>query len=600
MNMHNLKVRNIAIIAHIDHGKTTLTDAIMRQTGMFKKGMSMDTDMIEKERGITIYSKNAATYYNGTKINIIDTPGHADFSSEVERVLKSIDSVILVVDAQEGPMPQTTFVLKKSLELGLKPIVVINKIDKPAADPLQTKEDIFELFMELGASDEQLDFTTIYTIARDGIAIKNLNDEKKDLTPLLDTIISEVKPAPNNIELPLRAQLFNLDYDNFLGRLAVARIYDGVIKSGQTVYMIMPGGESHSGKVTKLFAFKGLFREEVQQANAGDIIMIAGIPDAFIGETICEEPGLEPLPAIKVDEPTITVNFLVNNSPFAGRDGKFLTSRQIRERLEKELLINIGLKVDFSRPDLFKISARGELQIVILLENMRREGYEIQVSQPKVIIKEIDGKKVEPYEEVIINAPAEFQGIIIKKLGLRKFILKNMDQKDNLIQFIFEGPTRGLLGYQRQFIVDTKGQGILTSRVVGFKPYAGEINKRATGSMTSMATGKALAFSLYNLQDRGVIYISPSTEVYEGMVIGNTSKGNEMVVNPIKGKHLTNTRAAGSDEAIKLTPPQAITIESGLELIADDEYLEITPKNIRIRKKYLREVDRNKAKRNKN
>ena len=594
-----LDIRNIAIIAHIDHGKTTLTNAIMRQTKMFEKEMSMDTNTLEKERGITIYSKNAATYYKGIKINIIDTPGHADFGSEVERVLQSIDSVLLVVDAQEGPMPQTRFVLKKSLELGLKPILVINKIDKPAADPAQTKEDVFELFMELGATDEQMDFTTVYTISKDGIAIRNLNDERKDLSPLLDIIVSDVKAAPNDTTLPFKAQFFSLDYDNFLGRLAVARIYEGTIKTGKTVYMSTPGSKSHIGKITKLFTFNGMSREEVQKAEAGDIIMIAGIPNASIGETICGEEKMKALPAINIDEPTITLNFLVNDSPFAGRDGRFLTSRQIRERLEKELKINVGFKVDFSRPDLFKISGRGELQISVLLENMRRERYELQVSQPKVIIKEINGEKMEPFEEIIVDTPTRFQGIITKKFGVRRAVLKDMKQKGDIIQFIFEGPTRGLLGYRRQFIIDTRGEGILTSRVIGFRPYVGEINKRSTGSMTSMASGKALSFSLDNLQKRGVIYIRPSTEVYEGMVVGNTSKGKEMAVNPVKGKHLTNMRAAGSDEAIKLVPPQTITIESGLELIGEDEYLEITPKNVRIRKKYLRKIDRDKAERKK-
>ena len=591
------EIRNIAIIAHIDHGKTTLTNAIMRQTGMFDEGSSMDTDIIEKERGITIYSKNAGTYYKGTKINIIDTPGHADFGSEVERVLRSIDSVLLVVDAQEGPMPQTRFVLKKSLELGLNPILVINKIDKPAADPEQTKEDVLELFMELDATDEQLDFETVYTIAKDGIAIKNLDDERKDLSPLLDTILDKVKPAVNDISAPLRAQFFSLDYDSFLGRLAVARVYDGIIRTGKNVYMINPKGKSRVEKITKLFTFKGMSREEVQEAQAGDIVMIAGIPNAFIGETICEKEDAEALPDIKIDEPTITLNFLVNDSPFSGRDGKLLTSRQIRERLEKELKINVGLRVDFSRPDLFKVSGRGELQIIVLLENMRREGYELQVSQPKVIIKEINGVKMEPFEEIIVDVPSAFQGVVMEKLGARKAVMKGMKQKGNIIQLIFEGPTRGLLGYRRQFIVDTRGEGILTSRVVGFKPYIGRINKKTTGSMTSVATGKTLAFSLANLQERGTLYVGPATNVYEGMVIGNTSKGVELAVNPIKGKHLSNMRAAGSDEAVRLVPHQTVTIDSGLEMIADDEYLEITPKNIRIRKKYLKKIDREKSKR---
>lgn len=594
-----MEIRNIAIIAHVDHGKTALTDAIMRQTGMFDHGMSMDTDAIELERGITIYSKNTAIFYKGTKINIVDTPGHADFGSEVERVLRSIDSVLLLVDAQEGPMPQTRFVLKKALELNLKPIVVINKIDKSAADINKTEDQVIELFMELGATDEQMNFTVVYAIGRDGVAMKNINDERKDLSPLLDTIISEIKPALNNTELPFRAQPFSLDYDNFLGRLAIVRIYEGTIRSGKNVFILTSEGVSRKGKITKIFSFKGMSHEEINEAFAGDIVMIAGLPDIFIGETICEEEGMDPLPAIKIDEPTITLDFLVNDSPFSGRDGKFLTSYQINERLEKELEVNVGLKIDFSKPELFKIYGRGELHIVILLENMRREGYEIQVSQPQVIIKEKDGLKTEPFEEITVDVPNEFQGVVIEKMGKRKIVMKDMKQENGTTRIIFEGPTRGLLGYRGQFMVDTHGEGIMTSRVIGFKEYIGEIERKETGSMTSMVSGKALAFSLNNLQNRGVLYIGPSTEVYEGMVIGNTSKGEEMTVNPIKGKNLTNMRAAGSDEAIQLTPFQSITIESGLELMSGDEYLEVTPNNVRIRKKILKEGGRSKVRRKK-
>ena len=590
-----MEIRNIAIIAHVDHGKTTLTDAIMRQTGMFDAGMSMDTDAIEQERGITIYAKNTATIYKGTKINIVDTPGHADFGSEVERVLRSIDSVLLVVDAQEGPMPQTRFVLKKSLELGLKPIVVINKIDKPAADPAKTEEQVLELFMDLGATDEQMNFTVIYAVGRDGVAMKNLDDEKKDITPLLDEIISSVPAAPGDSESPLRAQPFSLAYDNFLGRLAVARIYEGTVRVGQNVFILTPEGERRSGKVSKLFSFKGLARAETEEALAGDIVMIAGLPDIFIGETICSDEKAEPLPAIKVDEPTITLNFLINNSPFAGREGKFLTSRQIRERLEKELEVNVGLKVDFDQPESFKVYGRGELHIVVLLENMRRQGYEMQVSQPQVIVREEDGVKTEPFEEITVDVPNEFQGVVIEKLGKRKVVMKDMKQGDAAVRIIFEGPTRGLLGYRGEFTVDTKGEGILTSRFVGFKPYAGEIEKRATGSMTSMASGKALAFSLNNLQNRGTLYIGPGAEVYEGMVIGSTSKGDEMAVNPVKGKNLTNMRASGSDENVQLAPPQPLTIESGLELMSGDEYLEVTPNSVRLRKQILKEGERTKS-----
>ena len=594
-----MDIRNIAIIAHVDHGKTTLTDAIMQQTGMFEKGMSMDTNAIEQERGITIYAKNTATFYKDTKINIIDTPGHADFGSEVERVLRSIDVVLLVVDAQEGPMPQTRFVLKKSLELGLKPIVVINKVDKPAADPSATEEKVLELFFDLGASDEQMDFTVVYAIGKDGVAFKNPDDERKNMNPLLDVILEEVPKAEGDTSASLRAQPFNLAYDNFLGRMAVVRVYDGVLKLGDKVYVKTPEGETRQGSISKIFTFKGVSREDATEVEAGDIAMIAGLPDIFIGETICGDTECEPLPVIAVDEPTITLNFLVNDSPFAGREGKFLTTRQIRERLEKELEINVGLKVDFTSPESFKVYGRGELHIAVLLENMRREGYELQVSQPQVIVKEIDGQKVEPFEELTIDVPNDAQGIVIERLSKRKAIMTSMEADGNIVRLLFEIPTRGLLGYRGQFVVDTRGEGILSSRFIGFKPYAGEIEKRSAGSMVSMASGKALGFSLANLQERGVLYITPTTEVYEGMVIGNTSKGEEMIVNPIKGKQLTNMRASGSDENIQLVPAQTLSIESGLELIMEDEYLEITPDNVRIRKQVLSESGRSKARRKK-
>ncbi|OGC88457.1 GTP-binding protein TypA [Candidatus Adlerbacteria bacterium RIFOXYC1_FULL_48_26] len=601
-----MEIRNIAIIAHVDHGKTTLTDALMRQTGVAEEGVSMDSNDLERERGITIYSKPAAIFYKDVKINIVDTPGHADFGSEVERVLRSIDSVLLVVDAQEGPMPQTRFVLKKSLELGLKPIVVINKIDKPAADPARAEEQVLELFLELGASDEQSDFPVMYAIGRQGIAKRKLTDESSDLTPLLDMILEKVPAAGKGLEdKPLRAQPFNLGYDNFLGRLAVARVYEGKIKTGQTVTIKKPTGEVRSGKVIKMFSFKGLQKVEATEAQAGDIVLIAGLTDIFIGETICDSAEAVPLPAIAIDEPTITLNFLVNNSPFAGREGKFVTTRQIRERLERELEVNVGLKVDFGNEaggaqgggDVFKVSGRGELHIAILLENMRREGYEMQVSQPQVIFREIDGEKQEPFEEVVIDTPSAYQGAIIERLGTRKFIMKDIKMHSDTVRLTFEGPTRGLLGYRSQFVLDTKGEGILSSRFLEFRPHAGEIVKRVVGSMISMASGKTLGFSLWSLQDRGVLYIKPATEVYEGMVIGNTSKGEEMTVNPTKGKALTNMRASGTDEAMNLVPPYEITIERGLEVMVEDEYLEITPLSVRLRKQGLTEMDRTKARR---
>ena len=592
-----MDIRNIAIIAHVDHGKTTLTDALLRQCGAVEEGFTMDTNSIEQERGITIYAKNAAVTYKGSKINIVDTPGHADFGSEVERVLRSIDSVLLIVDAQEGPMPQTRFVLKKSLELGLKPIVVINKIDKPAADPARAEEQVLELFLELGATNDQADFPVMYAIGKLGIAKRKLTDESSDLTPLLDLILEKVPVAssPEASAKPVRLQPFNLAYDNYVGRMGIARVYEGTLKDGATVFVKKSTGETRTGKITKLFTFEGLKRVETTEVQAGDIVMLAGISDIYIGETVTTDENAELLPVIAVDPPTITLNFLVNNSPFAGREGKYVTSRQIRERLERELEVNVGLKVDFSGGDVFKVSARGELSVAVLLENMRREGYEMQVSQPQVIFQEENGKKTEPFEEAIIDIPSEYQGAIIERLGTRKFVMSDMKVHENQVRLVFEGPTRGLLGYRNQFILDTKGEGIMSSRVIGFKPYAGEISHRAVGSMISMATGKALGFSLWNLQDRGVLYITPATEVYEGQVIGNTSKGEEMSVNPTKGKQLTNMRSKGSDEALNLVPPWTLSIERGLEVMSGDEYLEVTPESVRLRKQFLSETERNRA-----
>lgn len=603
-----MEIRNIAIIAHVDHGKTTLTDSLMKQTGMVAADFTMDTNDLEQERGITIYAKNASLLYKDTKINIVDTPGHADFGSEVERVLRSIDSVLLVVDAQEGPMPQTKFVLKKALELGIKPIVIINKIDKPAANPDETHHKLLELFIDLGANQEQLDFPVVYAIGRTGVAKLDMKDEAVNLNPILDTILKYVPAAKADASAPLRFQPFNLAYDNFLGRLGIGRMYEGTIHLGDNVYIRTPGSllgnsndvKTRAGKVTKLYTFKGMSRVETESAEAGDIVMVAGIPDIYIGETICIAPDTEPLPAIHVDEPTISLNFLVNDSPFAGREGKFVTGRQIRERLEHELEVNIGLKVDFSTNEYFKVYGRGELHISILLENMRREGYELQVSQPQVIIKDIDGVKMEPFEEAIIDVPEETSGVVIQKLNKRAGTMMNMEQHHGQVRMTFEIPTRGLLGFRNEFVIDTKGEGILSSRFTEYKPFAGEIKKRATGSMVSGETGKTLAYALDNLQDRGRLYIPANTEVYAGMVIGDTSKGDDMTVNPIKGKKLTNMRASGSDDNVMLVPAYTLTLERGLEVMTEDDYLEITPISVRLRKRYLTENDRIKAQRSSN
>ncbi len=599
-NTNSNDIRNIAIIAHVDHGKTTLVDAMLHYTGAIKDDAgSMDSNTLEQERGITIYAKNASLTYKGHKINIVDTPGHADFGSEVERVLRSIDTVLLLVDAQEGPMPQTRFVLKKSLELGLNPIIIMNKLDKPAANPGKVHDEILELFIELGAHDSQLDFPVVYAIGRDAVAKKELTDEFVNLDPLFDEIISHVQPAkPIREDNIFVAQPFNLAYDNFVGRMALCRVWNGSIENNKQVFILNKDKEKRTGKIIKIFSFEGQSKIDTDKATVGDIVMIAGLPDIYIGETITTDDSIEVLPSIGIDEPTIALNFLVNNSPFAGRDGKYVTSRQIRDRLEKELEVNVGLRVDFENAsgDMFKVYGRGELHISVLLEQMRREGFELQVSNPEVITKEIDGVLHEPFEEVVVDVPQEFSGAVIDKLGRRKGIMTQMSERNGISRLVFEIPTRGLLGYRGQFTIDTKGEGILSSRFIEFRPHVGNIEKREVGSMISMENGKALTFALGNLQDRGVLYIGAQTEVYVGMVIGNTSKGEEMEVNPTKGKQLTNMRASGTDDAIVLVPPYTISIERGLETMQDDEYLEITPNNVRLRKKFLTKTERDVAK----
>ena len=593
-----MEIRNIAIIAHVDHGKTTLTDTLLEQTGMVERGVSMDSNDLEKERGITIYAKNTSVMYKDTKINILDTPGHADFGSEVERVLRSVDSVCLIVDAAEGPMPQTKFVLKKSLELGLRPMVILNKIDKPAADIDMAEEKIYELFFDLGASEEQLDFPVIYAKGRDGLATRNRDDIETmtNLDPILDLVLEHTPNVATEETLvaDLQAQVFNLAYDNFLGRMGVVRMYKGSMKDGQTITVKNHEGEVISGKITKMYTFEGLSKVEVKEAQAGDIVMISGIPDIFIGQTIMDNDSTELLPAITIDEPTISLSMFVNDSPFAGKSGKFLTSRQIRERLEKELEVNVGLRVNFDDQANFKVYGRGELHLAVLLENMRREGFEMAVSQPEVIIKDIDGMKSEPFEEVTILVPDEFSGTVIEKLGKRKGIMQEMTQTDAGTRIVFHVPTRGIMGYRNDFIVDTRGEGIFTSVFYAFMPHVGHIDRSEFGSMISMATGKVLGFSLANLQQRGVLYVGAATEVYEGQVIGYSSKGDEMMVNPTKGKQLTNMRASGSDEQIKIIPPQELSLEIGLGIMGDDEFLEVTPSSIRLRKQFLTESQRKK------
>jgi len=598
-----MEIRNIAIIAHVDHGKTTLVDGLLKAGGAFTAHEEvgtcvMDSNDQERERGITIYAKNAAIQYKGTKINIVDTPGHADFGSEVERVLKTVDVTILVVDAYEGPMPQTKFVLRKSLEQGKKVLVVVNKIDKQSARPEWVIDQVFDLFVKLGASHDQLDFPYMYSIAREGIAIRHLTDEKKDITPLLDFILEHVPAADHDMNADFRMQPATLSYDNFLGRIAVGRVHEGKLKANQQVTVLTPEGEKRTGKVSKVFTFQGLKRIEVDEIFAGDIVAIAGLPDVFVGETIATNPKATPLPAIKVDPPSLAMYFMVNDSPFAGKEGKFVTSRQIRARLEKELETNVGLHIDFGgdKGDDMKVFGRGEMHLAVLIESMRREGFELQVSQPEVVFQEINGVKYEPMENVVINVPEEIGGKIIEMMSLRKGQMTNMKTERGITLLEFEIPLRGLLGIRSSFIILTRGEGTMYSSFSRMAPYVGNIEKRQVGSLISGETGVTTGYSLWKLQERGPLFIGAALPIYEGMIIGEHNQGNDLTVNPIKGKNLTNVRSSGTDEAINLTPPIQITLEKGLEYIKDDEYIEVTPKNIRLRKKFLTELDRKRKK----
>ncbi len=593
-----MEIRNIAIIAHVDHGKTTLMDALLKEGGAFSEHEEvatcvMDSNDQERERGITIYAKNAAIEYKGTKINLVDTPGHADFGSEVERVLKTVDVTVLVVDAYEGPMPQTKFVLKKSLEQGKKVLVVINKIDKPAARPDWVVDQVFDLFVKLGATDEQLDFPYIYSVARDGVAVKNLDDEQKDITPLLDFILEHVPEAEQNKEAVFRMQPATLSYDNFLGRIAVGRVHEGTMKVNQQVSILTPEGGKRSGKISKLFTFSGLKRVEVQEVSAGDIVAIAGISDIFVGETISSSPDTEPLEAIRVDPPSLAMHFMVNDSPFAGREGKFVTSRQIRDRLEKELETNVGLHIEFGEnSDQMKVLGRGEMHLAVLIETMRREGFELQVSQPEVVLRDIDGAVHEPMENVVVNVPEEISGKIVELLSRRKGEMTNMTTENGVTMLEFTIPARGLLGIRSNFIILTKGEGTMYSSFSHMGPHVGAIEKRQVGSLISGENGDTTAYSLWKLQERGPIFINAAIKVYEGMIIGEHNQGSDLTVNPIKGKQLTNVRSSGADDAINLVPPIPVTLEKALEYIKEDEYVEITPSNIRLRKKFLSELER--------
>lgn len=595
---------NIAIIAHVDHGKTTLTDHLLRQGGAFGARdeiteLVMDSNDLERERGITIFSKNCSIHYKDKKINIVDTPGHADFGSEVERVLKMVDSVLLLVDAKEGPMPQTKFVLAKSLKLGLRPIVVINKIDKIKNNEKRAHkviDMIFDLFVKLEANDKQLDFPVVYATSREGTAKYKLEDTAKDLSPLFETILKHVAPYPDKSDKPLQMQVANLAYDDYVGRIAIGRVTSGKLAKNQNIVVCKRDGSVVPGKIVKLSIFEGLKQLEVQSADCGDIVAVAGIPDITIGETLCLAENPQPLPLLVIDEPTLTMEFIVNDSPFAGRNGKFVTNRHIRERLERELQTNVGMRMEpLGGAEGFRVSGRGELHISVLLEQMRREGFEVQVSQPKVIFKTVHGEKMEPMEQAIIVVPEESAGVVIEKLGKRRGEMQEMTVKNGMTTMVYSVPTRGLLGFRAEFIMDTKGEGILHHSFARYERFKGEISKRKNGVLVSGNTGKTASYALNNLQDRSSLFVEPGVEVYEGMIVGENARSQDMPVNPCKEKKQTNIRAAGADEAIRLTPPIKLTLEQALEFINDDELVEITPKNIRLRKKLLTENERSRA-----
>ena len=592
-------IRNIAIIAHVDHGKTTLVDQLLRQSGTFRANQHvdervMDSNDLEKERGITILAKNTAIEYEGYHINIVDTPGHADFGGEVERVLGMVDCVLLLVDAQEGPMPQTRFVTKKALALGLKPIVVINKIDKPTARASWVIDQTFDLFDNLGASEEQLDFPIVYASGLSGFAKLNEEDESSDMRPLFDTIL-KYTPAPSGSpDAPLQLQISQLDYDNYTGRLGIGRILNGKIRPGQTVAVMNHDKQIAQGRINQLLGFKGLERVPLEEAEAGDIVIISGIEDIGIGVTICDKDNPVGLPMLSVDEPTLTMDFMVNTSPLAGTEGKFVTSRQIRDRLQRELLTNVALRVeDTADADVFRVSGRGELHLTILLENMRREGYELAVGKPRVVYREINGQKCEPYENLTVDVPDENQGAVMEELGRRRGELTNMESDGNgRTRLEYHIPARGLIGFQGEFMTLTRGVGLMSHVFDDYGPVKPDMPGRHNGVLVSQEQGEAVAYALWNLEERGRMFVSPNDKIYEGMIIGIHSRENDLVVNPLKGKKLTNIRASGTDEAVRLTTPIKLTLESAVEFIDDDELVEITPKSIRLRKRYLSELER--------
>ena len=591
-------IRNIAIIAHVDHGKTTLVDAMFKASHVFRTNEKMDervmdSNDLEKERGITILSKNTAVMYNDIKINIVDTPGHADFGGEVERVLKMVDSVLLVVDSYEGPMPQTKFVLKKALELKLKPIVVINKIDKPNARPENVIDEVFDLFLELGADDEQLDFPIIYASAREGFARFNVEDTNEDMEPLFKTIVDHVEPPKGEMDGPFQMLVTTLDSSEYVGKIAIGKIHRGTVKKNQNVALVRQDGTKSNYRITAVFGYNGLKREEVEEAGLGDIIAVSGVLDANIGETIADAQNPEALPFVKIDEPTLSMNFMVNDSPFAGKEGEFVTSRHLRDRLMKELETNVSLRVKEITPDCFEVSGRGELHLSVLIETMRREGFELQVSKPSVIFKEENGKKVEPMEHLTIDVPEEFMGAVMEKMGPRKGEMVNMTSAVNgYTRLEFSIPARGLIGFRNEFMTDTKGNGIMNHVFEGYAPYKGEIDSRSRGSIVSFEQGDAIAYGLFNAQERGRLFITPGTPVYQGMVVGECSRAEDLDINVCKGKKLTNTRASGSDDAVKLVPVTPMTLEQSIEFIGNDELVEVTPESIRIRKRYLDAAER--------